>query len=198
MKNNIKQNVADASIGGLFWYASGYGIAFGESPSRFMGTTMFFCTYDEFSDGTGINYALWFFQYCFAATASTIISGAVAERCTLTAYMIYTSVMSALIYPVVVQMAWGGNGKFSTFLWTLNPDVDPSEYLYGCGVIDFAGSGVVHMVGGVAALIGAIFVGPRRCFVNGTTTTPIYGPIFQVSKKWQTSPCIVFVFRIKP
>jgi Amt family ammonium transporter len=174
-QNILLKNVADACIGGMFWWACGYGIAFGKSPSGYFGTNLSWCTVGDFSDGSGLSYAIWFFEYCFAATAATIISGAVAERCTITGYMCYTSVMSALIYPVVVQFVWGPQGYFSTYLKSPNPD----DYLFGCGVIDFSGSGVVHNVGGLAALVGAICVGPRKSFIDGTTTTPIYGPIFQ-------------------
>ena len=89
-------------------------------------------------------YASWFFQWAFAATCSTIVSGAVAERVNFSVYMIITVVLTAFIYPVVVHWQWGGGWAGTR------------------GVLDFAGSGVVHMCGGVAALISAIFVGPRH------------------------------------
>jgi len=89
-------------------------------------------------------YASWFFQWAFAATCSTIVSGAVAERVNFTVYMIITIVLTAFIYPVVVHWQWGGGWAGTR------------------GVLDFAGSGVVHMCGGVAALVSAIFVGPRH------------------------------------
>ena len=89
-------------------------------------------------------YATWFFQWAFAATASTIVSGAVAERVNFQLYMILTVFLTGFIYPVVVHWQWGGGWSGA---W---------------GVLDFAGCGVVHMCGGVAALIAAIFVGPRH------------------------------------
>ena len=105
---------------------------------------------------TGGDFALWFFQYVFAAAAATIVSGAVAERAQLGAYLIYSTVITGLIYPVVVHWVWDGYGWASAF----NGNEGDDAPLLG-GQIDFAGSGVVHMTGGVAALIGAAVIGPR-------------------------------------
>eukprot|EP00326_Haptolina_ericina_P036091 CAMPEP_0181250950 /NCGR_PEP_ID=MMETSP1096-20121128/46598_1 /TAXON_ID=156174 ORGANISM="Chrysochromulina ericina, Strain CCMP281" /NCGR_SAMPLE_ID=MMETSP1096 /ASSEMBLY_ACC=CAM_ASM_000453 /LENGTH=397 /DNA_ID=CAMNT_0023348463 /DNA_START=1 /DNA_END=1194 /DNA_ORIENTATION=- len=99
----------------------------------------------------GYDWISFFFQYAFAAAAATIVSGAVAERCKLNAYLIYTVVITAFIYPCVVHWVWDSHG----FLCAGNPKAMMS------GVIDFAGSGVVHMTGGWAALMGAYFLGPR-------------------------------------
>ncbi len=99
-------------------------------------------------------YNSWFFQWTFAATAATIVSGAVAERCTLESYIIYTTAMCTWIYPVVVHWVWSDKGWISAF----NEDPGPAVY---AGAIDFAGSCVVHQVGGFAALMGAYFIGPR-------------------------------------
>lgn len=146
--NILMKNVLDACIGGLAFFAVGYGLAYGlrdGTANQFFGEGHFFL---NGFDG----YATWLFQFAFAATAATIVSGAMAERTQFKAYLIYTFFISALIYPIVVHWAWDANGWMSAFA------EDP---IGTNGYIDFAGSGVVHMVGGFAGLVGAFFVGPR-------------------------------------
>jgi len=174
-RNILLKNVLDASIGALIWWWIGFGIAMGDAPSRVIGTDMFGLVAEDFEDGVGYTYGSWLFQWAFAATTATIVSGAVAERVTLTAYATYSTLLIAFVYPVVVQNGWGGNGLFSPWLGS----DDPKDYFAECGVVDFAGSGIVHMTGGVAAFIGAAFLGPRSGFKEGTLKTPEYGPIFQ-------------------
>ncbi|CAM9373511.1 unnamed protein product [Hapterophycus canaliculatus] len=167
-KNILIKNIGDASLGAICWWLLGYGVALGESKGRFIGTTGYALKGSVFrSDdpaANGYNYAFWLFQWAFAATAATIVSGAVAERVSFNAYIIYSIVLTSFIYPVVVHWGWGG-GWASAFV--------DEDLLFDCGVIDFAGSGVVHMTGGLAALCAAIVVGPRtgRFNEDGTANT---------------------------
>lgn len=144
--NIIMKNMMDVSVGALVFFALGFGIMFGTSASGWFGTDGFFLS------GLGDDpwtFAFFLFQAVFAATAATIVSGAVAERTKFTGYLIFSIVITGLIYPVFGSWAWGGlfNG---------------SGWLEGLGFIDFAGSTVVHSVGGWAALAGALVVGARN------------------------------------
>lgn len=156
-KNILIKNLGDASIGAVCWWLLGYGLAFGKTESRLFGTNGYALKGDQFEqeDGTLTNgkaYAFWLFQWAFAATAATIVSGAVAERVSFSAYLAYSVVLTSFIYPIVVHWGWG-EGWASAFRG--------DDLLFDCGVIDFAGSGVVHSVGGLAALVAAYLVGPR-------------------------------------
>jgi len=144
--NILMKNMMDFSVGAIAFWAIGFGLMFG-TTNGFFGTTDFFFS-GATGDGASWNYAFWMFQTVFAATAATIISGAVAERTKFSAYMVYSVFVSALIYPI-----FGG--------WTWGSLFNGSGWLEGLGFIDFAGSTVVHSVGGWLALAGAIVVGPR-------------------------------------
>ncbi|CAM9629613.1 unnamed protein product [Ectocarpus sp. 8 AP-2014] len=168
-KNILIKNIGDASLGAICWWLLGYGVAFGDTSGKFIGTNNFALkgALFEADDGTltnGYSYASWLFQWAFAATAATIVSGAVAERVSFNAYIIYSVILTSFIYPVVVHWGWAG-GWASAWRET--------DLLFGCGVIDFAGSGVVHMTGGLAALCATIVVGPRtgRFNEDGTANT---------------------------
>ncbi|CAM9900828.1 unnamed protein product [Choristocarpus tenellus] len=159
-KNILVKNIGDASLGAMCWWLLGYGVAFGTDKSRFIGSDSFALKGSTFEDDNGdlLNgyaYASWLFQWAFAATAATIVSGAVAERVSFTAYVIYSIVLTSFIYPVVVHWGWHTQG------WASAWNSDTSFVLFDCGVIDFAGSGVVHMTGGIAAFVASIVVGPR-------------------------------------
>lgn len=149
--NILMKNVLDACIGGLVFFAVGFGLAYGVSDegdaNKLFGFGNFFL--NDFDA-----YAFWIFQFAFAATAATIVSGSMAERTKFSAYMVYTTFISALIYPIVVHWAWDSHG------WLANSFLS-EDSLGANGYLDFAGSGVVHMVGGTAGLVGAIIVGPR-------------------------------------
>ncbi len=145
--NIIMKNVMDASAGVLVFFCVGFGLMFGTTWGGLIGTDGFFLTGTGDQPETWV-WAFFFFQAVFAATAATIVSGAVAERIRFSGYLIFSVTITALIYPVFGAWAWGGlfNG---------------SGWLEALGFIDFAGSTVVHSVGGWAALAGALAVGPR-------------------------------------
>jgi Amt family ammonium transporter len=151
--NILAKNLSDALIGVLAFLAVGYAFAFG-GDGWFIGTEKFFLSgNDLFSVGSSgvLNLStasFFFFQVVFAATAVTIASGAMAERTKFTSYLVFSAVMTAFIYPVIVHWTWGG-GLIE------NLKIGDAEYS------DFAGSGVVHMTGGIAALMGALMLGPR-------------------------------------
>jgi len=141
--NIIMKNLMDFSAGSLVYWIIGFALMFGAGNS-FIGYKGFFLQ-DSFSNlGLEIPLmAFWIFQAAFAATAATIVSGAMAERTNFLGYLIYSIVITGFIYPVVGHWIWGGG------------------WLSELNMIDFAGSTVVHSVGGWAALAGAIVVGPR-------------------------------------
>ncbi|NOY54294.1 MAG: ammonium transporter [Deltaproteobacteria bacterium] len=145
--NIIMKNLMDFCMGSLVYWAVGFGIMFGVTKTGWFGTSGFFLS-DFTRGGDPWTLAFWMFQVVFAATAATIVSGAMAERTKFVGYLIYSAVISAVIYPVFGSWAWGG--LFHGGGWLEN-----------LGFIDFAGSSVVHSVGGWAALAGAIVLGPR-------------------------------------
>jgi Amt family ammonium transporter len=152
--NILAKNTSDMIIGGLAFFAVGYAFAFG-GGNKILGTEGFFLSgLDKFAiGGSGvINLTVptfFFFQVVFAGTAVTITSGALAERTKFVAYLTWSAFMCTLIYPVVVHWTWGGGLIAQISIG------DAIQYS------DFAGSGVVHLVGGVAAAVGALVVGPR-------------------------------------
>jgi Amt family ammonium transporter len=162
VKNIMLKNLLDACGGALGFWAIGFSLAYDEGGA-FVGTagTKFFLNgYDNYID--------FFFQFTFAATAATIVAGTVAERCKMSAYLCYSVFLTAFVYPVVVHAIWNGDGFLSAF--NANP-------MFGVGMIDFAGSGVVHMCGGVTALCAAIILGPRiGKFYDEETGEPLEKP----------------------
>jgi ammonium transporter, Amt family len=140
--NILFKNLVDFLFATVAFWAIGYALMFGEG-SPFFGMTGFFLSGGE-GDKAGVPLlAFWLFQLVFAGTAATIVSGAMAERTKFKAYLVYSAVISLLIYPIFGHWVWGGG------------------WLAEMGFLDFAGSTVVHSVGGWAALVGAIILGPR-------------------------------------
>ncbi|MFZ5974198.1 MAG: ammonium transporter [Bacillota bacterium] len=143
--NIIMKNLMDFALGTIVFYLIGFAIMFGTDAGGVIGTTGFFNptamqlgAFESLDPGSFI-----IFQTVFAATAATIVSGAMAERTKFSSYLIYSVVISLVIYPVVGHWVWGGG------------------WLSQMGFVDFAGSTVVHSVGGWAALVGAAVLGPR-------------------------------------
>lgn len=140
--NILFKNLMDFVIASLAFWAIGWSFMYGSSAAGFIGTSDFFLSSNEVS-GTVPTLAAWFFQLVFAGTAATIVSGAMAERTKFSTYLIYSMVVSGIIYPISGHWVWGGG------------------WLSGIGFSDFAGSTVVHSVGGWLALVGTLALGPR-------------------------------------
>ena len=142
--NIIMKNLMDFSIGSLMYWAAGFGLMFGLTNYGLYGTVVPFSAGDFSHLGLGIpKEAFLIFQTVFCATAATIVSGAMAERTKFAGYLIFSFFMTSLIYPVVGHWTWGGG------------------WLGSMGFHDFAGSTIVHGLGGMAALVGAYLLGPR-------------------------------------
>lgn len=154
--NIMMKNLMDFSFGSIAFFAVGYGLMFGASQWGLFGTGKWFLSSGDPSTPDGLwQICYWMFQIVFAATAATIVSGAMAERTKFSAYIVYSIVISLVVYPISGHWIWGGG------------------WLGTMGFHDFAGSTVVHSVGGWAALIGAAILGPRIgkfAKVDGKTT----------------------------
>lgn len=152
-KNVLLKNVLDACVGAMAYWVFGFALAYGNDGNRFIGWGNFALSKKNID---GVEFTSFFFEWAFAATAATIVSGSVAERTSFYAYMAYAFFLSSFVYPVVSHWIWYENEdeNWSGFLLSL--------YGKDGGVVDFAGCTVVHMVGGFAGLAGAIVVGPRH------------------------------------
>jgi Amt family ammonium transporter len=142
--NILMKNLMDFVIGALAFFFVGFGIMFGTGPNNWIGTKHFVLA--DMPDPFVFNLTpatFFLFQLAFAATAATIVSGAMAGRTRFAAYCAYSLVITTLIYPIFGHWMWGGG------------------WLYDREFLDFAGSTVVHATGGWAALVGAAMVGPR-------------------------------------
>lgn len=148
VSNIMMKNMMDFCLGALAFFAVGFAIAFGGDMSgigKYFGGHGWFLGEGSFTYGNLSPFTFFVFQVAFAATAATIVSGAMAERTQFKSYAIYSVVISAFIYPIVVRWQWGGG-----WLYQLSTPFH-----------DFAGSSIVHMTGGVAAFAGAKALGPR-------------------------------------
>jgi len=153
----MMKNLLDASIGLLLWWCVGAPIS-GAHGNGFIGADF---TTDIESDGKKM--AQWLVGYMYAASSVTIVSGAVAERAKHSGYIMLVSVNAGLLYPVASHWLWAPNGWLSIH----NPDA-----IFG-GAMDFAGSGVVHLHGGVLALVACLLVGPRMGRFDERTREPV-------------------------
>ncbi|MCK5566936.1 MAG: ammonium transporter, partial [Actinomycetia bacterium] len=104
--NIIMKNLMDFSLGVLLFFFIGYGLMFGDSAGGFIGTNGFLLSITDPANTQ--NFAVWIFQAVFAATAATIVSGAMAERTRFKSYLVYTVFITALVYPIVGHWIWGG------------------------------------------------------------------------------------------
>ncbi len=143
--NILMKNLMDFSVGTIAFFLIGFGLMFGKTNGLF-GTTLFGLSGVE--PGADWNWTFLIFQTVFAATAATIVSGAMAERTKFAGYLVYSFFITLFIYPIFGSWAWGGL-------------LDGGGWLEKLGFLDFAGSTVVHSIGGWLALAGAIVLGPR-------------------------------------
>lgn len=143
------KNLLDFAVGALVYYFIGFGLMYGDDWNGLIGINGFLNPFNQdlqiwqSYEGVLSPQAFLLFQTMFCATTATIISGAVAERFKLSTYMVVSAIMTSIVYPIIGHWVWGGG------------------WLSQIGFADFAGSGAVHAVGGIAAFMGAWMVGPR-------------------------------------
>jgi hypothetical protein len=154
VQNTMLKNLLDACGAAVAFFTVGYAFAFGTTSrggeasgaTTFMGMGNFFV--QDVDD-----LAFWLFEYAFSAASATIVAGTLAERCQMVAYLCYSVMLTGWVYPIIAHAVWSPNGFLSAY------HVEP---LWGVGMVDFAGCGVVHVTGGLTALIATIILGPRR------------------------------------
>lgn len=140
--NIVMKNLVDFMFGSVIYWVIGYGLMYGEG-NGFIGVPFGGMFMNGSAAAPDIDYASLFFQTVFCATSATIVSGAMAERTKFGAYCFYSAMISLFIYPIAGHWVWGGG------------------WLSEMGFHDFAGSGIVHMLGGTLAFVGAAVLGPR-------------------------------------
>ncbi|KAF9599145.1 hypothetical protein IFM89_035424 [Coptis chinensis] len=149
--NILLTNVVDAAVGSISYYLFGFAFAFGSGldSNPFIGSHFF--ALKEIPNDT-YDYSFFLYQWAFAIAVAGITSGSIAERTQFSAYLVFSFFLTGFVYPIVAHWVWSSTG------W-LSPS--SSQLLFGSGAIDFAGSGVVHLVGGIAGFWGALIEGPR-------------------------------------
>lgn len=140
--NIVMKNIVDFMFGSIIYWIIGYGLMYGEG-NGFIGIPFGGAFMNGGAAAESVDYTTLFFQTVFCATSATIVSGAMAERTKFGAYCFYSAIISLFIYPIAGHWVWGGG------------------WLSELGFHDFAGSGIVHMLGGVLSFVGAAFLGPR-------------------------------------
>ena len=140
----LAKNLLDKFSTAFAWWIIGYGVAYGDEGNGFISNNVF-----TFHGSDSNVFRDWFFQWGFCFAAGTISGGAMAERVNIKGFLVYTMINAAFIYPVVAHWVW-------------NPDGWLSQGWSSVSFVDLAGSGVVHMVGGVAAISGVYVIGPRK------------------------------------
>ncbi len=155
--NIMVKNAVDVIFGGLTYWAFGYGLSFGmdEGTNGFMGIGKWMV--DATPDSMGLTFSTFIFQLSFATTATTIVSGAMAERTKLSAYIIF-SFINTVVYCIPAHWIWAENG-----------------FLAKMGCIDIAGSGGVHLVGGTAGLVATLMLGARKGRYDENAEEPAAG-----------------------
>ena len=154
VQNTLLKNLLDACGAALGFYTVGYAFAWGGSldtattERTFIGTQNFFLMDVDSSQDS-----FWLFQLAFCSASATIVAGTLAERCQMVAYLAYSMTLAGFVYPVVVHSIWSPSGFLSATRET--------DLFLDVGMIDFAGSTVVHLTGGMTALIATIVLGPR-------------------------------------
>ncbi len=139
--NIIMKNLMDFSFGTVMFILIGFAVMMSED---YILGLFGMPNFDIFTDYANFPWSVFIFNLVFCATAATIVSGAMAERTKFSAYLIYSAVLSAIVYPIEAGWVWNAKG-----------------WLFEMGFIDFAGSAAIHTVGGVSAIIGIMFLGPR-------------------------------------
>lgn len=143
----LVKNIYNVAVAAIAFWLTGYGLGFG-SPQYFVGNTGWFFASYGFEHIQNDNYLHWVIQFAYCTVVVAIFQGALAERTQLFAYIIFSVLLAGFIYPIILAWTWGHG------------------WLFEKGFHDFAGTGIVHLVGGTAALWGAVVVGERRAKVR--------------------------------